>query len=89
MTKERGAPKKRISAKEKEFVEYMISAECGPIESARKVFDWECEPGSLQARRALSISKAPRVKYYKAHRQKEVQNEIEATRLVADVSSIQ
>lgn len=89
MSKPRGTPKKRISAKEKEFAEYMISEEVGPIQAARKVFDWKCEPGSLQSRRAMNIAKSPRVKAFKDKLKKQVDKEVEATRIFTDVSTIQ
>lgn len=80
MSGSKGRPSKRITAKEKEWAQLMVDTGLGPIEAARKVFGWKCEPGTSESRRAVNLKTTTRIKNYinkleeKAVRETEVEN---------------
>lgn len=88
MSGSKGAPKKRISQKEKEFAELMVRDGIGSIEAARRVFGWKCEPNSSEAERAKSIARSVRVKKYRSELETQVEREITATKLMTDVAAV-
>lgn len=87
--KKTGRPKKRISNKEKEFAELMLETGLGPIEAARKVFGWRCEPGSSEALKAINLKKAPRIKAYLDKQEEIIVRETEAHKLFLDTETIE
>jgi len=56
---------KLITPKEKAFIEFQVETGLGPIEAARRILSWRCEPKTREAQRALDLSRTPRCKQYK------------------------
>lgn len=75
-------PRKPLSIKEKEFARLVGAEEYAPVQAARVVFGWKCEPGSSEAQKARDLVRAKRVK--EAVRQFHLQKtkELEAERVV-------
>lgn len=77
-----GRKPKRLSAKEKEYANLMLASGLGCIEAARKVFGWRCEPGSIEARKAVELKRAPRVREYMREMEAQAVREFEANKLI-------
>jgi hypothetical protein len=77
-----GRKLKNISFKEKEFANVMMASGLGCIEAARKVFGWRCEPGSIEAKKAVELKRSPRVKNYMREMEEQAVREFEAEKLI-------
>ena len=53
--------KKNITKREKEFATVMALEDLSPIEAARRVYGWACEPYTKEAMRAKDIARSRRV----------------------------
>ncbi len=83
------SPRKQISPKEKEFCRLIVEHQLGSIEAARKAFGWRCEPGSRQARAAITLKGSPRCKAYIAELEEQTVRETEAHKLFLDTETIE
>lgn len=81
--------RKRISRKEKEFAELMVHQGLGSIEAARKAFGWRCEPGTSEARKAVTLKKSTRVQAYLKELEEQVTRETEAHKLFLDTDALE
>lgn len=84
-----GRPEKRITSREKEWCDFMVDNKVGPIEAARKVFRWRCEPGSSESRKAVNLKTAPRIKSYLKEKKEKVTRETAAHQLFLDTDTIE
>jgi len=67
----------------------MIEHGLGSIEAARKAFGWKCEPGSKEARKAVTLKNSRRVKEYMDQQQEKVVRETEAHKLFLDLDELE
>ena len=81
--------KKKISRQEKQFVEHIVFNNLGSIEAARKAFGWRCEPGSSEARRAITLKKSTRVQKYIQECEEKVIRETEAHKLFLSTDELE
>jgi len=84
-----GRPTKKISSIEKEWADLIVDSGLGPIEAARKVFGWRCEPNSSEAVKAINLRKSPRIKEYIVRREEQVVRETEAHKLFLEADELQ
>jgi len=82
-------PTKRITVQEKEWVKLMSESGLGPIEAARKVFGWRCEPSSSQARKAVNLKKAERIQKYTSEVEEKITRETEVQGLFMRTDEIE
>lgn len=85
----KGRPRKPISQKEREWVELIVESGLGSIEAARKIFGWKCEPNSSEARRAVELTRATRIKEYMSKLQTKIVQEVEASKAIEEVNLLE
>lgn len=80
--------RKRITAKERDFADLMVDGK-GPLEAARKIFGWRCEPHSAETRKAINLKNSARIKAYMRKQEEQVVRETEATNLFLETDELQ
>lgn len=74
----RGPKKKKITPTEKKF-SWLIVDGSSPVQAARAVFGWKCEPYSHESRKAYNLTKTERVRNEIEARRKQLEKEAEAS----------
>jgi hypothetical protein len=87
-SKKTGRPKKKINSSERAFADLMVDGGIGCVQSARKVWGWKCEPGSSQARAAVSLKRSKRIRAYIEKKRKQIEKETEAHKIFLDVNEL-
>lgn len=82
-------PRKKVSKLEREFAELIVDSGLGPIESARKVFGWKCEPKSREAQKAQDLARTARLVRYITDLKLQKKKEAEAERIVHSTTPVE
>jgi hypothetical protein len=80
--------KKKITTAEKQFADFILESGLGPVEAARKVFKWRCEPGSSEIQRAKDLRRSERVKDYINSRENQILVEADTDRMFIDPTAV-
>ena len=81
--------KKRISAKERQFAEFMVYEKMGAIEAYRLAFKVACEPKSAAAQKAQNLAKSQRIVKEKFKLATQLDQEVTSQQALLDTSDIE
>ena len=88
-TKKATRRKKKLSAKEKQFAEFMVYEKMGAIQAYRMAFNVPCEPKSAAAQKAQNLAKSQRVVREKFKLATQLDQEVTSQQVLLETSEIE